>query len=69
MARADRFLFEMSRSVGYIMGECMQDFLEAAVIVIENGSPGTGGRMCKSVGQHYTLRLPEARECYKYFRS
>lgn len=27
------------------------------------------GEMCKIVGQHYTLCLPEVHECYKYFRS
>lgn len=47
MARADRFLFEMSRSVWYITGDCTQDFLEAAVIVIENGLSGTAGECAR----------------------
>lgn len=49
--------------------KCMEGFLEAAVIVIENGSSGTGGNVQEIVGQHYTLHLPEAHKCYKYFSS
>lgn len=69
MARADRFLFEMSRSVWYIMGKYMKGFLEAAVIVIENGSSGTEGECAEIVGQHYILHLTEAHKCYKCFHS
>lgn len=50
MARADRFLFEMSRSVQHIMGKSTEGFLEAPVIVVKNGSSGTEGECARDYG-------------------
>lgn len=70
MARADRFLFEMSRSVWCIMWICTECFLEALVIVIENGLSSTEGeytRVCEPASYPVFPRSPQILQMFAFF--